>query len=99
MTGITWLEDITGQLWGMADAVVDEIRVNGLMPLLAPVAPFDRPALLAPAVALGGLLGLALLSGTAISALGALLLSLLALYVLLVDVFGISVELTPIGPR
>jgi hypothetical protein len=99
MTGTTWLEEITGQLRGMADAVVDEIRANGLMPLLAPVAPFDRPAVLAPAVALGGLLSLALLSGTAVAALGGLLLSLLALYVLLVDVFGISVELTPIGPR
>lgn len=99
MTATTWLEEITGQLWGMADAVVDEVRTNGLMPLLAPVSPFDRPALLAPAVALGGLLSLALLSGTALAALGGLLLSLLALYVLLVDVFGISIELTPIGPR
>ncbi len=99
MTTTTWFEEIAGQLRGMADAVVDEVQTNGLMPLLAPVAPFDRPALLAPAVALGGLLAMALLSGTAIAALGWLLLSLLAIYVLLVDVFGISVELTPIGPR
>lgn len=99
MMATTWLDELTGQLRSMADAVIDEVRANGLMPLLAPVAPFDRPALLAPAVALGGLLALALLSGTALAALGGLLLSLLALYVLLVDVFGISVEFTPIGPR
>ena len=99
MSTTNWLEEIGGQLRGMADAVVDEIRTNGLMPLLAPVAPFDRPTLLAPAVALGGLLALALLSGTALAAFGGLLLSLLGLWVRLVDVFGISVELTPIGPR
>ena len=69
------------------------------VPLLAPVAPFDQPAFLAPAVALGGLVALALLSGTAIAAMGGLLLSLFALYLLLVDVFGISLEMTPIGPR
>jgi hypothetical protein len=95
----TWLDEMVGQLRGVADAVVDEVRVHGLAPLLAPVAPFDHPAFLAPAVALGGVLALALLSGTAVAALGGLLLSLLALYLLLVDVFGISIELTPIGPR
>lgn len=99
MTGTTWLEGIAGQLSSMADAVVDEVRANGLMPLFAPAPPFDRPAVLAPIVALGGMLGLALLSGTALAALGGLFLSLLALYVLLVDVFGISVELVPVGPR
>lgn len=95
----TWLEEITGQIRGIADAVAEEVRVNGLMPLLAPVAPFDQPAFIAPAVAVGGLLALALLSGTAVAAMGGLLLSLLALYLLLVDVFGISVELMPIGRR
>ena len=99
MTALTWIEGMTGQLRGVAEAVVGEIREHGLMPLLAPAPPFDQPALLAPVVALGGLLALALLSGTAVAALGGLFLSLLALYLLLVDVFGISIELVPIGPR
>jgi hypothetical protein len=45
------------------------------------------------------LLGLVIASGLAVTALGGLLLSLLAAYVLLVDVFGFSLELAPLGAR
>jgi len=38
-----------------------------------------------------------LLSGLAVTALGSLLLALLALYLLLVQVFGLSIELHPFG--
>jgi hypothetical protein len=38
-----------------------------------------------------------LLSGLAVTALGGLLLALLALYLLLVQVFGLSIEVHPFG--
>jgi hypothetical protein len=90
---------MSDQLRAVAGAVWEEINTNGLMPLLYPVAPFDKPSFLAPAVAIGGLLGLVISSGLALTALGGLLLSLLAAYVLLVDVFGFSLEMRPIGAR
>jgi len=40
-----------------------------------------------------------MLSGVAVTALGALLAALLALYLLLVEVFGVTVELHPLGLR
>lgn len=96
---MTWMDEMTRQLSSVAGAVWDEINANGVMPLLQPVAPFDKPDFLAPAVAIGGLLGLVIASGLAVTALGGLLLSLLAAYVLLVDVFGFSLELAPLGAR
>jgi hypothetical protein len=86
---ITQIRDIAGTLY-------DEVRAHGVLPFLQPVPPFDRPSFLAPAVAFGGLLALVLLSGAAVSAYGALLLSILALSMLLVDVFGFSLEIAPI---
>jgi hypothetical protein len=94
---MTWMDEMTQQLSAMAGAVWNEISVNGLMPLIQPVAPFDRPGFLTPAIAIGGLLGLLIASGVALAAAGGLLLSLLAVYLLLVDVFGFSVELRPFG--
>jgi hypothetical protein len=98
MTG-GWLEEIGRQLRGVGDALWDEVRAGGLLPMLEPVAPFNRPSLLAPAVAIGGLIGIILMSGLAVTALGSLMLALLALYLLLVEVFGVSIELHPFGVR
>jgi len=56
-----------------------------------PVAPV--PVVLAPFLALGSLLTLALLSGLAASSLAVLLLALVALYLLLTEVLGISLEI------
>jgi hypothetical protein len=95
----TWLEGVTEQLWGVLDAFRSEVQERGLLPMLEPVAPFNRPAFAAPAVTLGGLLALLLLSGVAITALGAFLTALLALCVLLVQVFGFSLEMHPFGGR
>lgn len=94
-----WLEDVRTQLRGVVDAFWGEVREHGLIPLLQPVAPFNRPGFLSPAVAVGGLLAILLLSGMAVTAFGSLVLTLLALYVLLVEVFGFSVELTALGAR
>jgi hypothetical protein len=65
------------------------------MPLLEPVAPFNRSPLLLPLVVAGSLLSLMLLSGVAIGAFAALFAALLGLYLLLSEVFGISLELEP----
>lgn len=95
----SWLEDIGNQVWGVVEAFGLEARQQGLLTLLRPVAPFNRPGFLAPAVTVGALLSFLLLSGVAVTALGALLTALLALYILLVQVFGVTIELHPFGSR
>ena len=95
----SWLEDVRTQLRSVVDALWGEVKEHGLIPLLEPVPPFNRPGLLSPAVAVGGLLAILLLSGMAVTAFGSLVLTLLALYVLLVEVFGFSVELTAFAAR
>jgi len=84
-----WVEEIGNQLWGVAEAFGAEMRGQGLLSLLRPVAPFNRPSFLAPAVTVGALITFLMLSGVAVTALGALLTALLALYLLLVEVFAI----------
>ena len=95
----SWIDQIGDQLWGLFSAVGVEAREQGLLTLLRPVAPFNRPGFLAPAVTIGGLLMFLMLSGVAVTALGALLTALLALYILLVQVFGVTIELHPFGYR
>jgi hypothetical protein len=95
----SWFEDVRLQLRSVVDAFWGEVKEHGLLPLLEPVPPFNRPGFLSPAVAIGGLLSIMLLSGLAVTAFGSLLLTLLALYVLLVEVFGFSVEVHAFGPR
>jgi hypothetical protein len=95
----SWMEEIGKQLRGVADAFWGEVRTHGVMSLLEPVPPFNRSGFLSPAVAIGGFVSIVLLSGMAVTAFGSLILTLLALYVLLVEVFGVSVELHPFGAR
>jgi hypothetical protein len=93
----SWWEDLGNQVWGVVEAFGVEASEQGLLTLLRPVAPFNRPGFLAPAVTVGALLSFLLLSGVAVTALGALLTALLALYILLVQVFGVTIELHPFG--
>jgi hypothetical protein len=95
----SWFDDMRAQLRGVVDAVWGEVRQHGILPLLEPVPPFNRPSFLSPAVAVSGLLAIMLLSGLAVTAFGSLVLVLLAMYLLLVEVFGVSVELHPFGTR
>jgi len=94
-----WLEDIGTQLWHAAETLGKEVRGEGILALLRPVAPFNRPNFLAPAITIGALITFLVLSGVAVTALGALLAALLALYLLLVEVFGVTIELHPLGRR
>ncbi len=95
----SWLSEVRTQLGSVVDAFWGEVKQHGILQVLEPVPPFNRPGFLSPAVAVGGLLSIILLSGLAVGAFGSLLLSLLALYIVLVDVFGFSVELTAFGAR
>jgi len=94
-----WVEQIGNQLWQVAEAFGAEVRGEGLLALLRPVAPFNRPNFLVPAVTIGALLAFLVLSGVAVASLGALLTALLALYLLVAQVFGVTVELHPLGAR
>ncbi|MCC6765427.1 MAG: hypothetical protein IT293_12270 [Deltaproteobacteria bacterium] len=86
-------------VWDQARVLFDNIRQEtserGLLPLLEPVAPFNRSPLLLPLVVAGSLISLIFLSGIAIGAFAALFTALLALYLLLSEVFGVSLELHP----
>jgi hypothetical protein len=93
---VPWLDAIYEQLSGLSDRFREEVRAQGLFPLLRPVAPFNEPQFLAPIVTLAAVIGFMLLSGLAISAFATLLVALLALYLLLAEVFGFSVEFIPL---
>jgi hypothetical protein len=92
-----WIDGIGEQIWSVVEGFGSEARERGFLTLLRPIAPFNRPAFLAPAVTIGALLTFLALSGMAVTALGALLTALLALYILLVHVFGVRLELHPFG--
>lgn len=92
-----WLEEIGDQLRSVADALWGEVRERGLLPLIQPVAPYNQTGLLQPAVTIGSVLSVVLLSGIAVGAMGTLLVALMALYMLLVEVFGFTIELHPLG--
>jgi hypothetical protein len=92
-----WLDEVGSQLWGVLDAFRGEARRHGMLALLKPVAPFNRPEFLAPAVTIAALLSVLLLSGVAVAALGAFVTALIALYLLLVQVFGVTIEVHPFG--
>jgi hypothetical protein len=51
------------------------------------------PIAVAPFVAVGSVLALAILTGIAVAALATLIVALLVLYLLLTEIFGVSVEL------
>lgn len=92
-----WLDDLGRQLWGVVESLGAEAERQGFLSLFRPVHPFNRPDFLAPAVTIGALVTFLMLSGVAVAALGALLTALLALYILLVQVFGVTIELHPFG--
>jgi len=94
----TMLEYVYDQAKQLFEAIREETRERGLMPLLEPVAPFNRSRLLLPLVVAGALTSLVFLSGIAIGAFAALFIALIGLYLLLSEVFGVSMEFNPL-PR
>lgn len=89
------LEYVWDQARQLFDSIRQETSERGLMPLLEPVAPFNKSPLLLPLVVAGSLISLIFLSGIAIGAFAALFTALLALYLLLSEVFGVSLEFHP----
>jgi hypothetical protein len=88
------LDYIYDQAKQLIETVRAETREHGILPLLEPVAPFNQSRLLLPLVVAGSLMSLVFLSGIAIGAFAALFAALIGLYLLLSEVFGISLELT-----
>lgn len=91
-----FLETIYGQVRELVSEMGQQLNGQGLLPLLRPVAPFNEPAVLAPVVAIAAMLGMVIFSGVAISAFATLMVALLALYLMLAEIFGYSFELVPI---
>jgi hypothetical protein len=52
----------------------------------------EVPSLLAPVLAIASVLALALMSGVAVGALATAIVALLVLYLLLTEVFGVSID-------
>ncbi len=92
----TWLETIYGEFRGVVGEFGQQVREQGLLPLLRPVAPFNEPAVLAPVVAISAVIGFCFLSGIAVSAFAALVVALLAIYLVLAQVFGYCFEFVPL---
>jgi hypothetical protein len=88
-------EYIYDQARELLENIRQETTERGLMPLLEPVPPFNTSPLLLPLVVAGSLVSLIFLSGIAIGAFAALFTALLALYLLLSEVFGVSLEFHP----
>ena len=89
------LQYVYDQTKKLLETIRQETREQGLLPLLQPVAPFNQSRLLLPLVIAGALLSLLLLSGLAIGAFATLFATLLGLYLLLTEVFGVSLEFHP----
>jgi hypothetical protein len=92
------IQYVYDQAWQLIDSIRAEASEQGLLPLLEPVAPFNRSRLLLPVVVLGSLVSLLFLSGVAFGAFATLLTALLGLYLLMTEVFGVSLELHPFAP-
>ena len=90
------LDNIYGRVRGLVDQMGTQLGEQGFLPLFRPVAPFNEPAVLAPIVALSAMIGVAMFSGLALSAFATLIVALLALYLLLAEIFGYSFEFVPI---
>jgi hypothetical protein len=94
MSGV--IEAIVGQVRSIVKDMGVQLGDEGILPLLRPVAPFNEPAMLAPVIAISAVIGVVVCSGVAISAFATLMVALLALYLVLAEIFGYSFEFVPI---
>jgi hypothetical protein len=76
------------------DLLVGAAAVQRLARFWGPVVP--APTLVGPLLAIASVVGLALLTGLAVSSVATLLVALVALYLLLTEVFGIAIELNDV---
>ena len=66
-----------------------------LLAFWGPVMP--APTLLGPLMALGSIVALALLSGLAVGSVATLIVALVALYLIVTEIFGVDIEINAIG--
>lgn len=85
-------DSLPGDLWSRQTA-------TDLVRLTRPVKPFNSFDLVTPVIGLAGVLVGLLLAGVALGALGTLLASLLALGLLLTEVFGVTLEVGGLPPH
>ena len=82
---------MSSPLWQLVDqALHGVVAARRLLAFWGPVA--DVPALLDPLLAIASVLMLALLTGVAIGALSKLIVALVVLYLILREVFGVSID-------
>jgi hypothetical protein len=90
-------EDVFGQVGsqfkGFFESVSEEAREGGFAALVAPVDPFNRSDLLAPLVSIAGIISVLLLTGLVVGAMAVTLAGILAICLVLVEVFGYEFDL------
>jgi len=88
-----FLDEVSKQFSGFFESMSDEAREGGLSALVAPVDPFNRSALLAPLVSIAGIISVLLLTGLVVGAMAVTLAGILAICLVLVEVFGYEFDL------
>jgi hypothetical protein len=83
-----------GGLW---DSLRRETRESGMRALIAPIEPFNRSRVMAPAIAAAGVTAVLVLSGIALGAVVTAAAALAAIYFLLTQVFGYEISLVMPG--
>ena len=97
------LLELAQRAWGSlteglsAEDLLSPEGLTSLARFTTPVAPFNRPEVLAPLVGLAGVVLGVLLAGAAVGSLATLLISILALALVLTRVFGVSLELVSLS--
>ncbi len=86
-------EQVAQQVRGVFNDVSEEARSGGLAAFVAPVDPFNRSAILAPLVSIAGVISVLLLTGLVIGAMAVTLAGILAICLVLVEVFGYEFDL------
>jgi hypothetical protein len=77
------------------DLVAGAATVQRVAAFWGPAIP--APTLLGPLLAVASVVALALLSGLAVGSVATLLVALVALYLLVTEVFGIAIEVNGLG--
>jgi hypothetical protein len=94
-----WLAAQARALWSeisreMPDGLFSRRTATDLVRLARPVEPFNAFDLVAPVIGIAGLVLGLMLAGVAVASLGTLLASLLALGLLLTEVYGVTLEVS-----
>ena len=93
----TWqdaFDDFGRQAHDWYSAFAKHARDRGLRSFVEPVDPYNRPRLLAPAIAVAGAVSVVLLGGVVVAASVVAVAALLAVIFLLTEVFGYDLSVT-----